>query len=235
MKTKVKIMANVWMMARCSNNSCNNWHSNSLMSRSSHRNASVEHIGNHLSSPTCTSLQFSDVVFGSVWGATNRFFWDVDRCSFFAPNCCLRLMDMLSFSLVDFGAPTRYTFSIKSSDVCIHSKIFAPSKVLNPYLRHWVASSVICILEFHTSISDGAGFVSPIGSTFVSTSIFVIWSNSIWATWSIKGSNPHRCGMCLSIIIRISSKYLHLLTRSQQSQIWALERDIIPWSGSLHS
>ena len=54
--------------------------------------------------------------------------------------------------------------------------------------------------------------------SFASTSIFVLWSIRIWIAWSIKSNEPHKCGMCLSIIIPIPSKCLHLLARSWQSQ-----------------
>ena len=53
-----------------------------------------------------------------------------------APICWLRLIDLPSSSLVDFGAPTRYTFSATSSNVCIPSTIVARSKVPDPCSRH---------------------------------------------------------------------------------------------------
>ena len=65
---------------------------------------------------------------------------------------------------------------------------------------------------------DVLGFFSMVGSVFVSTSVSMISSICIWAAWSINGSDPHRDGICLSMIIRILSKCLHLLARSWQSQ-----------------
>ena len=40
-------------------------------------------------SSTCTSLYFSGVCLGSVWGAANKILWNVDWCSPFCTNCLL--------------------------------------------------------------------------------------------------------------------------------------------------
>ena len=188
-------------------------------SQCKHRILSVAHIGNRLLArlaPLCIFPVCALEVFGELAIRSCEMLIDAPL---FAPIACLRPMDPRSSSLVGFGAPVWYTnVSLVSWMDSIHAKIAAQSRDCNPCLKHWIAPSSVCNFDKHSSTRDVIGFVSSTGSTSVSISVSVKWSLRIWLAWSIKGNDPHRCGMCLSIIILMPSICLHLLAGSWQSQ-----------------
>ena len=131
-------MAHVGMMTKCSHKNLQQSTFESLEvkvkpTQCKHRTFLVSHNGNRLIAPLAPLCSFS------VWDL--EVFRELqisfrEMLTVIAPICYFQLMDPMSSSMVDFGAPKPYIFCNRSPRVCIQSMITSWSKDPNPCLSH---------------------------------------------------------------------------------------------------
>ena len=119
---------------------CNNPHQSPLKSKLSHSNANNEPSQSPILETTVQPglhlCLFFWLGFGSVWGAANRFLRNVKLALLFSHQFDASVLWILPPQLVDSVQLIMYTFSDRSTNVCILSSIATLLKdvFLRPYV-----------------------------------------------------------------------------------------------------